>query len=271
VFHRQAAKSLLEQINLLYVAWTRPEEELHILLPGADKLVNRTPLAKATQLLLRAAGFSPDEPETVLGKRPPSQAELVTSRGPAHQPPEPGPLPEPLGASPPLDWLPGLKIARRELGDPLERLRLTERKRGIVLHKALEILRPGGDALSAVLQAMAANGLADEDAALELAEGLEWLATQDFFPQCQLHGLREAELLDTDGKIHRPDLMAFTGQEALVLDYKTGREDPSHHEQLLRYLRLVQELPQAEGLPARGLIAYLDLKTLREVLPGETL
>jgi len=271
VFHRQAAKSLLEQINLLYVAWTRPEEELHIFLPGTDKLVNRTPLAKATQLLLSAAGFSPDEPETVLGKRPPSQAELVTARGPAHQPPEPGPLPEPLGASAPLDWLPGLKIARRELGDPLERLRLTERKRGIVLHKALEILKPGGDALSAVLQAMAANGLADEDAALELAEGLEWLAAQEFFPQCQQRGLREAELLDADGKIHRPDLMAFTGQEALVLDYKTGREDPSHHEQLRRYLRLVQELPQAEGLPARGLIAYLDLKSLREVLPGETL
>ncbi|MFP5223384.1 MAG: UvrD-helicase domain-containing protein [Acidobacteriota bacterium] len=271
VFHRQAAKSLLEQINLLYVAWTRPEEELHIFLPGADKLINRTPLAKATQLMLRAAGFTSDEPETVLGKRPPRQAELIVSRGLAHQPPEPTPLAEPLGASPPLDWLPGLKIARCELGDPLERLRLTERKRGIVLHKALEILKPGGDALSAVLQAMAASGLTDEDAALELAEGLEWLAGQEFFPQCHLHGLREAELLDADGAIHRPDLMAFTGKEALVLDYKTGREDPSHHEQLRRYLRLVQALPQADGLPARGLIAYLDLKTLREVLPGETL
>jgi ATP-dependent exoDNAse (exonuclease V) beta subunit len=271
-YHRQAAKSLQEQVNLLYVAWTRPEEELHIFLPGSEKLRNRSPLAKATEIMLQAAGIVLDGEGAVFGISPPSQAELVAL--PATQAREEeggasGPAEVPLAASPPLDWLPGLKILRRELGDPAERLRPTERKRGIVLHKALEILEPVGEALPTVMQAMATCGVSDEDMALELAEGLEWLTSQDFFPQCRHLGLREAELMDQDGRVHRPDLLAFTATETLILDYKTGREDEAHHDQVRRYLRLASSLPQAEARPTRGLIVYLDLRLVREVRLGE--
>ena len=123
----------------------------------------------------------------------------------------------------------------------------------------------------AVSQAMALSRAEDSTMAQELAACLEWLVSQDFFPQCQHLGLREVELLDQDGQIHRPDLMAFTPTETLVLDYKTGREDPAHQEQLRRYLGLAASLPQSAGLPVRGLIAYVDLKTVRQVSPGGSL
>jgi len=276
-YHRQAAKSLQEQLNLLYVAWTRPEEELHVFLPGSEKLRNRSPLAKAAEIMLHGAGIGTDGGGAVFGQSPPSQAELVavpfSSERAAgdHQTriSSSGPGEAPLSAGTPLGWLPGLKIVRRELGDPMERLRPTERKRGVVLHKALEILGPAGEALPVVRQAMAACGVNDPDMAQGLAEGLDWLAAQDFFPQCRHLGLREAELMDGDGRVHRPDLLAFTPTETLVLDYKTGREDPGHHEQVRRYLRLASGLPQAEARPARGLIVYLDLKLVREVRLGE--
>jgi ATP-dependent exoDNAse (exonuclease V) beta subunit len=271
-YHRQAAKDFFEQVNLLYVAWTRPEEELHLFLPARSKLVNRFPLARAVELMFQGAGVALDESGATLGHRPPSQAELPEMVVPPSVRPEGAPatdLAEPLSASPPLEWLPGLKIARRELGDPSERLRLSERKRGIVLHKVLEILEPGGPVPGAVRRAMAACGVPaeadDGSVARELAEGLEWLAAQEFFPQCQHLGLREVELLDEDGRVHRPDLLAFTPTQVLVLDYKTGREDPAHHDQLRRYLDLAARLPQAAGLPLRGIIAYVDLRTVREV------
>ncbi|MFZ5427170.1 MAG: UvrD-helicase domain-containing protein [Thermodesulfobacteriota bacterium] len=269
-YHQSAARALHEQLNLLYVAWTRPEQELHLFLPGHQKMVNRHPVAKAAEIMLLAAGIGPGETEAAYGSRPPKQAELVSAPEPRQRAPEP-PAPEaPLSASAPLDWLPGLKILRRELGDPAERLRVSERKRGIVLHSALERLEPGGDPLPAVMRAMASHGVHDDDMALELAEGLEWLATQDFFPDCQRLGLREAELMDVDGAVHRPDLIAFTEDETLILDYKTGREDPSHHAQLARYLRLTAALPRAMGRPVRGLLVYIDMKTIRQAAPGET-
>ncbi|WP_243363941.1 UvrD-helicase domain-containing protein [Fundidesulfovibrio terrae] len=275
VYHRQMAKDFFEQVNLLYVAWTRPEEELHLFLPAHSKLANRFPLARAAELMFQGAGITLDESGATFGRRPPSQAELV-SPPPAR--PEGAEAPEqaaPLSASAPLEWLPGLKIARRELNDPSERLRMNERKRGIVLHKALEILEPGGSVPDAVRRAMAACAAGcgtDADAvALELASGLEWLAAQEFFPQCQHLGLREVELLDADGRVHRPDLLAFTPTQTLVLDYKTGREDPAHHDQLRRYLDLASQLPQAAGQPLRGLIAYVDLQTVREVSYGAAL
>lgn len=266
-YHRQAAKSLFEQVNLLYVAWTRPEEELHIYLPGDAKLVNRYPMAKATEILFSAAGMPLEDRETTFGQRPPSQAELVPSRLQSARSQEPLSVAAPLSASAPLEWLPGLKIARRELGDPSERLRMTERKRGIVLHKALELLHPGTEVSMAVSQAMALSCADDSAMAQELSGCLEWLASQEFFPQCQHLGLREVELLDESGQIHRPDLMAFTPTETLIIDYKTGREDPAHQEQLRRYLSLAANLPQSSGRPARGLIAYVDLKTVRQVSP----
>ncbi|MBI4807174.1 MAG: UvrD-helicase domain-containing protein [Desulfovibrio sp.] len=267
-YHRQAAKSLFEQVNLLYVAWTRPEEELHIYLPGEAKLVNRYPLAKAAEILFQAAGISLEDQETTFGQRPPSQAELVPSRLQPVRGQEPRSVPVPLTAAAPLEWLPGLKIARKELGDPSERLRMTERKRGIVLHKALELLHPGVDVSTAASQAMALSSAEDDTMEQGLVDCLDWLCSQDFFPQCQHLGLREVELLDADGQIHRPDLMAFTPAQTLVLDYKTGREDPAHHEQLLRYLELAAKLPQSSGRPVRGLLVYVDLKTVRQVALG---
>ena len=273
VYHMHAAQSMLEQVNLLYVAWTRPEEELHIFLPSEQKLMSRSPVAKATAALLSHAGIEPEK-GCVRGQAPPRQARLV----PLPQAGQPGEHPEgtappspeaPLRAGMPLDWLPGLKIVRPPL-DPFDaRVLANERKRGEVLHKALEILDNAGDALSVVLQAMAACNYADEDAATDLAHGIEWLAAQEFFPQCRALGLREAELLDEHGMVHRPDLLAFTATSVLVLDYKTGREDPAHHDQVRRYMRLASLLPQAHDLPVRGLIAYLDHRLVREVAPQE--
>jgi len=179
----------------------------------------------------------------------------------------------------------------------MDRLRLSERKRGIVLHKALETLCLDGDPLEdsrlAVRRAMAALGLRDNQAvqgthdvpagqgvqdghagqevpggqawAENLAQGLAWLASLEFFPQCHGLGLREAELLDENGARHRPDLLLFGPEETLVLDYKTGREDPDHHKQLRRYLALAARLPQAGDRPVRGLLLYVDARQVREV------
>jgi hypothetical protein len=77
------------------------------------------------------------------------------------------------------------------------------------------------------------------------------------------------DLIDQDGRVHRPDLLAFTPAGTLVVDYKTGQEDQAHHDQVRRYLRLAGALPQGRGREARGLVVYLDLQCVRHVCAGE--
>ena len=269
-YHEHLARNMLEQLNLLYVAWTRPVQELHALLPASPKLAGRYPMISAVNILGQAMGLDPAKPETIFGAPPARPRSLVDI-------PESGPvraetaLPaEPLRAWPPMDWLPGLKIMRCELSDPGRDLGLNERKRGLALHKALEFFRQDlpleQAAPMAARQGLAALSLpGDETLAADLTRHLLWLNSLDFFSECLRLGLREAQLLDHEGQLHRPDLLVFGEKETLVLDYKTGGQDPEHQGQVRRYLSLAAKLPQGRGRPLRGLLLYVDLEQLKEI------
>ncbi|GAB6038728.1 UvrD-helicase domain-containing protein [Fundidesulfovibrio butyratiphilus] len=275
-YHAAQAKTLLEQINLLYVAWTRPVRELHAFVPACDKVRNRHPLQRVLAPLLETLGGNGRG--LVRGtppRRPTNQGALLDdSAGMARAWAVCGT--SALAGRVPLDWLGSLKIARSPLEPPDDRNILSERKRGLVLHKALEFLRVRPDALDldrarlAIAQGACALGQpVDSETVEDLAQGLAWLCERDFFAESLRQGLSEAELLDEDGQRHRPDLLVFAAKETLVIDYKTGRQDPEHHDQVRRYLRLARRLPQGRGKPARGVLAYVDARVLVAVEDGE--
>ena len=50
----------------------------------------------------------------------------------------------------------------------------------------------------------------------------------------------------------------------MVIDFKTGEEQPEEHEEQVRgYVRILSSL--YPGLPVSGMIAYVDLGTMRNV------
>ena len=51
----------------------------------------------------------------------------------------------------------------------------------------------------------------------------------------------------------------------MILDFKTGHEDPAHATQVGRYLALARALPGRAALPARGYLLYLDRRACRPV------
>jgi hypothetical protein len=61
----------------------------------------------------------------------------------------------------------------------------------------------------------------------------------------------ECEILTTDGKILRPDHFAELQDKIYILDYKTGKEDPKHHQQLNNYINAVQNMVK------KKILAYL--------------
>ena len=54
--------------------------------------------------------------------------------------------------------------------------------------------------------------------------------------------LNEASIVDMDGALYRPDRISMVNDEVLVVDYKTGKENPKYEQQLNHYVKLLQEM-----------------------------
>ena len=52
----------------------------------------------------------------------------------------------------------------------------------------------------------------------------------------------EAGILKAGGGEYRPDRLMFQDKKAIVLDYKTGKEDPEHISQLDQYGQLLLDM-----------------------------
>jgi ATP-dependent exoDNAse (exonuclease V) beta subunit len=262
-------QQLFEQLTMLYVAWTRAAEELYGFLPDGDPGRGRMPVLGAVAGLL----------EESFGR------ERVIERGTR---PEPPMAPRAAAAAPPgrhlelppgeltptalMDWLPRLNIFRHSLAD----LNPGEKMRGEVAHRALELFLPGakpGDDPTGTAARAARLALDDFPAFAPLASGFtdwfaasaRWLMTDPRLAAALTHGRREVAVLDAAGKPLRLDLLAETADGLLVVDYKTGRPDPENETQVRTYLHLARDLAKP-GQEVTGLLVYLDLREIREVV-----
>lgn len=267
----------LERLNLLYVAWTRPVYALHAFITRPRTAV--TPLTRALELLVEAyknkTGGTLCQWES-LGETQPRKDGPCPAPGipPAVRPPAPSAdLPWR-----PMAWLPRLRIFRTPLPEP----HFTPRQRGILAHLCLEqlVLSAGQepeqlrrDVAWAVRQGMRLFPLPLDDPeriAHEMEAALAWFAALHEAPHWLEHGLREQDIMDANGRMHRVDLLVQAppgsgGQDAAFLcaiDYKTGRPHEDHMEQVRRYMRLSAA---ATGRPLRGLLVYLDERLLLPV------
>lgn len=67
----------------------------------------------------------------------------------------------------------------------------------------------------------------------------------------------ECEILDSTGNIHRPDRLLMRGNDAVIVDYKTGTHNPAYRFQLEKYARLVESM----GMDVKGMyLLYLNEK-----------
>ncbi len=279
-YQRRRAEACLEQMNLLYVAWTRAALELHLFFP-TPPFADKNPVTRAALSLLGEMGAT--DAETRFGPEPEVPAT------PAWEPEAPAPAPpdgpsrtspsEEADIAPPLSWIMRLKVYRNSVRDLRDSLAFTEKKRGLAAHAAVEVLRrmdmsdPGAP-LAAAKAALARKecsppdpGLA-EDVARDIAAGLAWLVSLPDMPERLRSGLSERDILDEAGNRHRPDLLCLAPDQTLVIDFKTGAPAPEHTAQVRRYLRLAARLPEhaAPGGP-RGLLVYLDRRETASVSP----
>jgi hypothetical protein len=273
-YYASLGRTVREQLNLLYVAWTRAREELYGFF--TDK-----PALAAMNLLLgthdsdvfeRGRPPVPDEPRTN-APTPDTSMPYTPDEARSAAGPETVPAP-PIGADHEaarlMGWLPRLRVYRHNLDEYF----YNERMRGEVAHRAMEHMRvtddDEADADRAVLLAMrdfpALGALSPAEMAgleADLRTMARWTLTQANLRQWLAHGRREPEVMDENGEFKRFDLLHEDGR-TIVADFKTGQPSPKNREQVLDYMRILEAMPDTVR-PVDGYLVYLDLREIHRV------
>jgi hypothetical protein len=158
---------------------------------------------------------------------------------------------------------PEIKIHTHPLSLVQDEDRLRSVQRGELMHLALFFLAHcsgRGDIERAVLQAFALFG-SDRDrwdiekeylrplvAALSLPEARPWFARG-------VKSLREVEVVDVQGELHRIDRLVIGDTVHEVIDFKVGGREEGHRAQVELYQRLVEAVFHRV---TKGYILYVD-------------
>ncbi len=242
-YSRERALSILDELNVFYVAVTRARQELYIFLhSGKDPLYDlfREKLGPAgkyeqgthvvTRVRRQAEGEFPDKPQ-------------VSTR-----------------------WQNHIFIKQPDR-DSLEHY--NEEQRGDLIHALLAQV-PSGDPAEKIAELFAAitdeatrNQAGDLDAAaatLSLKDVRPW-----FNPGPDTGVFMEKEVVSSTGQTRRIDRLVITPDEAIVIDYKTGglSDIEAHRKQVREYMGIIAGLYPAKR--TRGFLLYLDHRRTEEV------
>lgn len=271
-YFKERLHAFIDNLNTLYVAFTRSKEELVAFAPRPGKLSKEGQVEKVTSIAdLLWAAFGSEAADTREGEPLISLAEAFD--------PEAGRFE--LGA----DWHPeareteampqGERIGRLRSISSDDRLRLrlvgreltvedTRRKHGTLMHEVLSRVRVADDVPGAV-ERYRLDGVIDREEAEELTARLsELLARPDVatWYDGSARVLNEVDILFGKGLSKRPDRVLVAGDRVTVIDYKFGdRKDRRHKAQVREYLELIRQMGYSA---VTGYLWYVELgETMR--------
>lgn len=265
-YFQEKLHAYIDNLNTLYVAFTRAKEELIVLAPRIEKK-DDADISSIASLLWQ--GLQTYIPKT-------NEGEPLTDLTRAFDP-EKGVFE--LGDW----WIPSLKKDDNAISElpirpirsisPDDRLHLRlhgrgfffdneQRKHGTLMHEILAGIRTAADIAPTVAQ-YRSTGVIDRDESESLAKKLDALiALPETAPWYDgtARILNEAEILFGRGLSRRPDRVMIYGERAVIVDYKFGeRTDKRHAAQVRQYCRLVGEMGYK---PVEGYLWYVELEKI---------
>ncbi len=239
----------LDALDLLYVAFTRPEQRLYANVPASNDDV--------TTALIEFIDEHGRDGKIVFGERERpwrqrrsqetlSLADVSTT----------GDLPIVFRMEAPDDWDPSDP-------DPY-------RSHGNLVHELLAQVRSADDLGSAIEKQLLAGTLSIELAerlATQLGDLLRSKDLQAYFAT-HLKVRNECSIISADGRTIRPDRVVEDGDIVRVLDIKTGKPYSEHEDQVKEYMRYLHLLT---GKPVEGALFYVRDGELKPVTLNEPL
>jgi len=225
-----------DAFNMIYVAFTRAMERMYILSPSVKLPVNEPKNSKDILAATLAEMSGADELKefTVGEKASPkkkSGKENVSSSL----------LSEYISD----DWRNKISIAEKNsLHSEVVKERLRKVRYGSAVHRVLSDMKTADDIEPALNRIVYAE-MIDDEAKSEMRKQIQGLFETEIikgFFSGEWTALTERDILLPDGKILRPDRVLINGKEAVVIDFKTGREKPEHTEQVKNYAVVLEKM-----------------------------
>jgi ATP-dependent exoDNAse (exonuclease V) beta subunit len=249
----------LDALNMLYVATTRPKQTLHLLLTVPDADLHSKTISTYTHSVGRLVyDFAQEKSEST---EIPAYLQTTTAWNTSYF------AFSNTTVIPSLehDSVPVLeKYVQISLDDKVTPVSLRvnsakadlytaaskKREIGNQLHDLLAQL-PDMDAWPQV-KAKSKLDVSSLDALFESEE------VRAFFVK-DILAFKEVDLLCPDGKIIRPDRVNKIGGSLQVIDFKTGKQKPEHHDQINRYKQTLMDMGHQV---MKGVLIYLETKEL---------
>lgn len=117
----------------------------------------------------------------------------------------------------------------------------SSRIKGIVLHDILAGVCAPDDLGKAVASAVSAGYLSQDEAAEAaslLGSRIDAVKHSGWFPEDGSQILNETAVMDSDGRIYRPDRVVVTGNRVKIVDYKFGEHRRGYETQLRKYAEI---------------------------------
>jgi len=264
-YYHEKLHAYIDNLNALYVAFTRAKEELIVFAPDAE--AKRT---KAMSKLIRDSLRTTDATATADGETLRSfddgwQTDDVFEWGDWWQT---APSQEDGAEEIPVTRLPSI------LPDERIHLRLHRkggffddrpRRYGLLMHDLLSRIHTPADIRGVVAEKETAGEINRKEAG-ELTGRLETLLEKPEIKKWfdgSLHVKNEVEILFDNGKSGRPDRVMMDGNAVFVVDYKFGEQkDEGHRRQVNRYRKLIRDMGYS---PVNAYLWYVELNEVEEV------
>lgn len=237
-YDQEYKKSLLSELNNLYVALTRPTQELYLIVP--NKVGSRFNLA---QLLIDDDFVDQGAPFDLTPAEAHHEFALTIPSGKSHH------------------WI---DFLHDEFQDDSYVSSYEGAYHGEILHDVLASLTDNNDD-DPYQRAQEAVALVEQrrsdyvdwhqyhDLVVRVIQHPDW---KRFFVTPQADVYCEYDLVDRRGHTHRVDRLVVLPQQIWLLDYKTGTRRDEHQQQINRYVKVLQDIFPRHQIKA--FLGYVD-------------
>lgn len=244
-FYEETAKARLDDLNLCYVATTRAEDRLYMVLEN-----NSSWLSKQIERVL-ASEFAHclHEGHWELGER----EKVQRSSGIEHV----------HHIHPPTGKARQLKIRAMRISDDYS----DEILQGNLIHQALAEVKTS-DTIPLAVERIASLHQLNEDKKQRLLQEVLGITTHPEFARWfseETETMTERDIATADGKVIRPDRVVIYPNHIEVIDFKTGKAFEHHAQQVKEYIHYLQEL---YSRPVKGYLLYTNDRQTIEVNPN---
>ena len=261
-YEKEYEHVLLDELNALYVAFTRPSERLYLLLETKlpRDLAFYTQINQSLFLSLEkweandAFPMERNQELIRIGEETPKSEDSSSAE-------ESDRLFLPQDISDCL-WFPDLALQDEEA---LEREAFNEEQEfGDQVHLVLSRLgtdKPLDEVISQLVEDAEIETKWVEDIKKTVNQVMSLLSTQDFVKNAT-QILNEQAIIISEQAIRRPDRVYVVENEAVVVDFKTGEPNNKHQRQVKEYCAFLYDMGYN---PIRGYLLYTKEMTLEEV------